>query len=92
MSTSRGLEVEVMSSVQPVKEYPTAGTAVNLTTLPELYSVLPEEMSSCTIVPSPFVDSNRLYFTLTKLAVKTWSDITVTVSGFCVDPLDQFTN
>ena len=86
--------VDVISPVHSTNSHPSDGLAVNRITLPELYSVVvfPDEIISSETVPEPVIETVRGYFLLTKLAVKLMFWLTVIVSGFSVEPLDQFSN
>ena len=88
--------VSVTLPVHSSKIQSREASAVNLTTVPELYSVgsenLAEETISSLTLPSPWILIVKGYFLFTKLAVKFRFWFTVIVRGFWVEPLDQLSN
>ena len=69
--SSIGLLVLETDPDHPVKTHSSNGFAVNLITLPEVYSVvdLPADTISSETVPEPVIETVRGYFLFSKLAV-----------------------
>ena len=81
-----GLSVLETEPLQPIKFDLEEGTAVNLITLPELYSVVdfPADMISSETVPEPVIERVRGYFLFSKLDVIVLDSFTVSSMGFSV--------
>jgi hypothetical protein len=69
--SSIGFSVLETEPDHPLKTHPSNGFAVNLITLPELYSVVdfPADIISSETVPDPVMEIVRGYFLFSKFAV-----------------------